>query len=50
MPVATSIYATVCVGRRHTNECYDWGTYAWALENEVKKSDYQCAPAALTAA
>ena len=27
----------------HKNECYDWGTYAWALETEVKQSDYSCA-------
>ena len=28
----------------HKNECYDWGTYAWALEQHVQERDFTCAP------
>lgn len=26
----------------HANECYDWGTYAWALDTQVQQQDYAC--------
>ena len=31
----------------HKNECYDWGTYAWALHDQAKPADYECAAARL---
>ena len=27
----------------HRNECYDWGTYEWALRSLVQSESYQCA-------
>ena len=31
---------------QHTNECYDWGTFAWALSTiaDTQLSKYTCAP------
>lgn len=26
----------------HQNECYDWGTYSWALRTQVKQQEYTC--------
>ena len=27
----------------HSNECYDWGTYAWALTSQAKADQHSCA-------
>ena len=28
----------------HPNECYDWGTYTWVLEQVADPSNYKCTP------